>query len=127
MKSSKARALKAAEEHMRMSGRWLASFDRCVHRVRYWNVRYALRRCLYNKELQAYDRGDSPNRRMLEAMKKAMDEAHDMKLSEEGNMHTCAEAARGAEMMARIYYEEWEEARAEVQLVPHPQRWDHDG
>jgi hypothetical protein len=125
MQSARAQALKAAEDHMRKAGHWWASFDRCVHRVRFWNVRCALRRCLYYRELGIADRGDSPRPRRLEVLKRAMDEAHDLKIDEERNMRTCAKSARGAETMARIFYEEAEEDLG--QLIPHPQRWEHDG
>jgi hypothetical protein len=120
MEPGSQRARKEAEAQMRRAGVYWAAFDRAVHRVRYAYVMEYHFRYLERRE----QRSRNPRIRLLAYLHKAIDATHDIRLSEQSNMAAMAETAKGAEMMARIWYEE---ADGLLTVIPNPQRWDTDG
>lgn len=120
MKPGSQRARQEAEAQMRRAGTYWAAFDRAVHRVRYAYAMEMHFRCMERRE----QRSRNPRVRLLSYLRKSIDATHDMRLSEQSNMAAMAETAKGAEMMARIWYEE---ADGLLSFIPNPQRWDTDG
>lgn len=112
---------RAGEVQMRRAGLFWAAFNHSAHAVRRYVVLGVHYRCL----LRIEDDHPEPRPRVVAELRRRIDNVHDLRLDEEKNMDLCAETARAAEMMARIFYEDADDR--EPTLIPNPQRFDVDG
>ena len=100
-----ARASKSAEAQMRRAESFWESFRAVKRKARILMLREKARRSWIEVEFQRIEGPRAPVLRMLE---RAADSAHDRRLFELYKMKSLARQARGAEMQARILYEESE-------------------
>lgn len=109
-----------AQRSMQRSETFWEAFERTAHRIRYFTVLEAHYNCLHQMEIDSM----RPRPRILAVLTDRADAAHDMRISEEGNMATFAESARGAEMMARIWHEEGTDQPEEFMRSPPDGDWE---
>lgn len=109
MRSKRAMAKDHAAEKMHEASYWWAARDAAERRARIWGVLYELRRYHYEDMLQEYDRGSGVTATDCDEMAKSVDAAAVKQAIEHKNMDTCAEAALGCEIAARIHWEEYEQ------------------
>jgi hypothetical protein len=111
-----------AQAQMRRAETFWEVFERTVHRIRFYAVLECQYNCQHHKELLE----EKPRYRLLQILKDREYGAHDMRLSEECNLASLAESARGAEMMSRIWYEEGRDMDQE-DFFPGPPMEDWEG
>ena len=97
------RASLGAEAQMRRADSFWKSFRQARQRALFLNLQERNRRDLIQDE---FKRMEGPRAPMLRVLERAADSAHDRRLFELEKMKTLARSARGAEMQARIFYEE---------------------
>lgn len=119
---TRAAALMAADHEAQRAGAFWDAYDRAVHAMRFWLVRLSLRKKRLENE---YERPGGPRPAAVDYLQKQVEEAYDMFLAAKDRISTCAETARGHEMMAKIYWEEADEKHQELQFLPEPSRWQH--
>jgi len=97
------RASLGAEAQMRRADSFWKTFHQARQRALLLRLREMSRRDLIKDE---FERMEGPRAPMLRALERAADSAHDRRLFELERMKTLARSARGAEMQAKIFYEE---------------------
>ena len=97
------RASLGAEAQMRRAQSFWDTHRKTRHRARMLMLIERGRRQLLDDEFR---RLDGPRAMVLRVLERAADSAHDRRLFELEKMKTLARSARGAEMQARILYEE---------------------
>jgi len=102
MENDRDRAKREAQTQMQRAAMFWAAYRRSAERIRYSCLLKS--RALYMTALELSR--PEPRGRLLRWYQDIVDAMTDLRLCEESNMDSIEETARGAEMMARIWYEE---------------------